>query len=96
MGNNFRYATPTHSVVSAGTSSKVALAANTDRRYALFVNDSDTNLYLALSTGAAANTGIRLNANGGNYEINATNMYYGVVNVFSTTASKNLLVTEGE
>lgn len=90
------YTTPAHAVVTATGASAVALAANASRRYALFVNDSDTTMYLALGTAAAVNTGIRLNAAGGSFEMSemAGNLYLGAVYVYCT-AGKSLLVTEG-
>lgn len=65
----------THGSVTAASSvSQVALAASSERKWAYFVNDGTTAVYLviATSTGAAAkNTGIRLNANGGTYEMSS-------------------------
>jgi len=50
------------------------LAANASRSYALLQNDSDTAMYIGIGTAAVANTGLRLNANGGSYEMSrATN-----------------------
>lgn len=91
------YTTPTHSAPTAGVATGALLAANASRLYALFVNDSDTTVYLALGTNAAANTGIRLNANGGSYEMSAAlgNLYTGAVNGISGIAGKVVLVTEG-
>ncbi len=91
------YTTPTHSAPTAGVASGAMLAANTDRLYALFVNDSDATVYLALGTAAVLNTGIRLNASGGSYEMSKKlgNLYTGVVNGISSAASKTVLVTEG-
>lgn len=90
------YTTPTHTAVTTNAASKAVLAANASRRYALFVNDSDTTMYLALGAAAAVNTGIRLNANGGSYEMTelAGNLYRGAVNVYCAN-NKVLLVTEG-
>lgn len=90
------YTTPTHVVVRTNGWSAVALAANASRRYALFVNDSDTTMYLALGVAAAVNTGIRLNAAGGSFEMSelAGNLYLGAVSVYCADG-KSLLVTEG-
>ncbi len=41
------------------------LVANPNRKSAVFVNDSDTDIYLALTRPAVPNRGIRLNAGGG-------------------------------
>ena len=90
-------ATPTHSAVTVGATTTVALAANTSRLWALFVNDSDETVYLKLGAAAALNQGIRLNANGGTFEMSVSlgNLYTGAVNAICTSGSKKLLVTEG-
>lgn len=82
----------------------LALARNTSRLYAAFVNDSDTVMYLyfatttfsnpsAASTTVGINKGIRLNANGGSYEILPENLFIGEVWVTSTASGKKLLIT---
>jgi len=86
--------TATNTKVSIGTGSTSVLSANTSRKSAVFVNDSDTVIYLSLSGTAVLNEGIRLNANGGVYEINAMNLYTGAVSAISSAASKNLAVME--
>lgn len=93
--------TVAHSVLACNSSSQQALAYNAARKYALLVNDSDTAIYVALagtSTGAAAaQTGIRINANGGSFEMGSGigNLFIGWIMALSTAASKNLLITEG-
>lgn len=85
-----------HTVVTVAATSTTALAANGDRTYALFINDSDETLYLSIDgTAAALNDGIRLNANGGSYEmtLGAGNVTPNVVYAISTSGSKKLLVT---
>jgi hypothetical protein len=75
------------------------LAANSSRKYALIVNDSDTTIYLKLGSAAAVHEGIRINANGGYFEMGAAqgNLYTGAVNaVHDGVGDKTLLVTEGE
>jgi len=75
-----------------------ALAANANRIYAMFINDSDTPIYLMLGAAAVANQGIRLNAAGGSYEMSALegNLYVGAVNaIHGGAGNKNLLVLEG-
>lgn len=93
------YEGPTHSTITADAApaSTLALAANRKRAYALFVNDSDTVMYLSFGPEAFANSGIRLNANGGTYEMEGNTLWRGVVNVIlaSTGSGKKLLVTEG-
>ena len=70
------------------------LAHNPDRVYAKITNDSGTVVYIGLTnstTESLLNEGIRLDANGGNYEINPNNLYLSTVMVTSTAA--NLTVT---
>lgn len=86
-------ATPTN--VTVGVASTTVLAANANRKFAVFVNDSDTTIYLSLSGTAVMNEGIRLNASGGSYEINLTNLYLGVITAICVAAGKNLTVTSG-
>jgi len=86
-------ATPTNAVI--GVASTAVLVANTNRKFAVFVNDSDTTIYLSLSGTAVMNEGIRLNATGGSYEINLTNLYLGVITAICAAAGKNLTVTSG-
>ncbi len=83
-------------VKEVGTTSTTVLAANKNREYAILINDSDTTIYLALGTDAELNKGIRLNANGGSFEINKTNPYKGEINAICSVSGKKLLVTEGE
>ena len=95
IGGN--YTTPTHTQPSIGTGTTVALAANANRLYALFVNDSDEAIYIKLGVAAVMNQGIRLNASGGSYEMSKQigNLYVGAVNGICTSGTKALLVVEG-
>ena len=52
------YTTPTHTTVSVGVATTVALAANANRLYALFVNDSNVEIYIKLGAAAVLNQGI--------------------------------------
>jgi hypothetical protein len=90
------YTTPTHTAVTVAVGTTAALAANADRVYALFVNDADEAIYLKFGAAAAMNTGVRLNANGGSYEMSASlgNLYGGVVNAICASGGKVLLVLE--
>jgi len=65
-------------------------AANAARSYALIQNDSDTAVYLAFGTAAVANTGVRINANGGSYEMSRSvnNLTGLAINGFVAAASK--------
>jgi hypothetical protein len=91
------YTTPTHTAPTAGVATGELLAANANRLYALLVNDSDTIVYIKLGAAAVVNQGIRLNANGGSYEMSKKlgNLYTGAINGISGIAGKVVLVTEG-
>ena len=90
------YATPVHTAVTVAVGTTAVLAANADRVYALFVNDADEAIYLKLGSAAAMNTGIRLNANGGSYEMSSAlgNLYGGAVNAICASGGKVLLVLQ--
>ena len=92
------YTTPAHTAVNVTTTTGAVLAANANRLYALLVNDSDTVIYIKLGAAAVANQGIRLNADGGNYEMSAMlgNLYTGAINgIHAGTGNKVLMMTEG-
>lgn len=91
--NTFNRASSTQVVV--GTSDVTVIATNSARTYALIVNDSDTTIYLSLSGGPASKSaGIRLNSNGGAYEIIPENNYVGAIHAITTASNKKLTVTE--
>ena len=87
-------ATATNTAVSVGVASTTILAANANRKFAIFVNDSTSIQYLALGGTATANSGIRLNPTGGSFEINATNLYTGIITGI-TTGTGVITVVEG-
>ena len=70
-------------------------AANPRRADAVFVNDSNQPIYLARGNAAVLNAGIRLNANGGSYEINRNNLFLGVIIAIAVGGDKNLVWSEG-
>ena len=70
------------------------LPSNPQRRYALFLNDSNIVIYLSLGIPAATNEGIRLNASGGWYEITLINPFYGAIYAVSLANNKRLMITE--
>ena len=89
--------TMTHTVITVTTASGAALAANNSRNYILLVNDSDMVMYIKVGATAVANQGIRLNPNGGSYEMAAEfrNIQYDAINVIhGGSGDKTLLVTE--
>ena len=81
--------------IRVGITSTLILDENKWRRYALLVNDSDAIVYLSLSPVASLNAGIRLNAEGGSYEIcPPMNLYLGQVHGIAGEAVKNITITE--
>lgn len=89
-------ASTTTTTLGVTTASQTALAANSARSFAFFQNDSDTTIYIKLGSAAVVSTGIRLNANGGSYQIDSTNMYTGIVTaIHAGTGTKTLLITSG-
>jgi len=80
--------------IVVGTTPTLVLPANLGRRYASFVNDSPEVMYLSLGREAALGEGIRLNPEGGWYEMTWTNLYLGDVYAIST-GKGNLSIMEG-
>lgn len=91
------YTTATHTTLGVTATTQEALAANANRIYAMFINDSDAVIYLKIAAAAILNQGIRLNANGGSYEMSkkAGNLHMGAVNAITAVATKTLLILEG-
>ena len=87
--------TVTDTKVAVDTATTVVLAANPRRHEAVFVNDSNKEIYLARGNDAVLNQGIRLNADGGSYEINRNNLFLGAINAIAEGGAKNLTVSEG-
>lgn len=73
------YVTPSNGGVNVTVASTLILAANANRLYAVIINDSDTDMWLGIGVAAVAHKGIRLNAEGGAYEIGWSNLYVGAV-----------------
>jgi len=93
--NSFSTATNTTTTISS-TGSQI-LALNQNRQYAVIVNDGSNTVYLwlkATSTGITP-AGIRLNANGGSFEIGGQNTYLGAVQGVTLTGTSSLTVVEG-
>lgn len=66
------------------------LMANSNRKYAAFINNSSAGITLVLGSKNRAflNKGIILKAGGGSYEINSNNLYIGEVSVISNATCK--------
>jgi len=83
--------------VAAGVTSAICLPANKARKQAIFINDSDTTLYITKGAAVALNAGIRLNNSGGTYIDTPDSLGYlwvGAWSVISSAANKNLIVIE--
>ncbi len=73
--------------ITAGGASQQVAAANPSRRYLVFQNHSDTDMWL--NFGAAANAGqpsVKISANGGAYEPLVAPL--GTINVIGATTGK--------
>jgi len=81
--------------IDVGTTSVLVLPANEGRRYASFVNDSLETIYLSLGQEAVIGQGIRLNPEGGWYEITTANLFLGDIYAIATGIGK-LSVVEGK
>lgn len=90
--NKILFDNATNDSVSVGSTSTEILAKNVDRLFVLIINDSDETIYLAIGADAVLNKGIRLNANGGVFEINSQNLYVGVINGISESGNKNVTI----
>lgn len=98
MASDYGYKTATHSAGSAGGTSGTVLDANASRRYGLFVNDSDTKVYLGFGAAAIVGQAIPLNANGGSYEmsIGAGNLFTGHIQAIQNAGgTKVVCIMEG-
>lgn len=89
-----RAAVTTHTTVSCANTSTEALAANSGRIAALFVNDSIQTIWIMIGATAVANEGIRLNANGGSYYMAGVDLDRVVVNCIVASGTGTILLTE--
>lgn len=82
-------------VFDVTTASQLALAANEQRKFCIFVNDSNETIYLNFGASASLNSGIRISANGFSYEIDCSNLWVGsVFAIHGGTGVKKLLIQE--
>lgn len=86
---------PTNTSVSCLTSSTQAVATSSSRQYLALVNDSANTIYLGEGVAAVSGSGIRLNANGGVYEMDTTHLYTGAINCIAS-GSSNLTVLQSQ
>jgi len=80
---------------SVGPVSYVVMDKNADRMGATFVNDGSNVVYLCLG-GIATIGGIRLNAAGGSYEINSTNLFTGQVSAITSSGTTDIVMMESK
>lgn len=91
--------TYTQVAVNVTVANGEALATSEDRKWALIINDSDTVIYCKVGAAAVLNEPIRLNANGGSFEISPQlgNFATGAINcIHGGTGNKVLLVVESQ
>lgn len=86
----------TSSAVNVGTGSTPVLDADPSRQTVILTNDGANIIYVALSTDeepptAVANSGGRLNANGGTITLEG---YQGPIAAIALTAATNLCILE--
>ena len=91
--NTVTMAAPATATVS--TASVVVLAANANRKYAAIVNDGGQPIYLAFGAPAVVGSGIRLNGNGGTYEITNANLTTQDIRAIRSSGSAPVTVQEG-
>jgi len=85
-----------HTAVSCATTTTEALAANTSRISALFINDGTAVIYMKIGESAVLNQGIRINANGGSYYMTYDdgNLDSEAVNCIVASGTETILVTQ--
>lgn len=92
------YSNVSHGSASIGTASGTVLAAQPLSNYRLLVNDGTAVVYLRFGTAAAVlGQGIRLNANGGNFEMSRAlgNLWTGQIMGISGAAAQNIMSLDG-
>ena len=82
-------------VGTVGTISVVLLAGNSKRVYSLVVNDSLQDVWLGFGEVAVPNKGIRLNSEGGNYELTWKNLFTGTISAISKSENCNVIGVDG-
>ena len=93
-GGGTEFDNATNFEVTIGSTSTQIKAANASRKLLALVNNSDVNIFISLGTAAVMNSGIRLNANGGNIVL-ASPVYMGAVFGITAAGGKSLVGVEG-
>jgi len=96
IGTTGENRTAVHTAVSVGSASTLVLASNVNRKSAILINDSDEVIYLNLGGTAVSNTGIRINAAGGKFEMSKElgNLSTAAINGICASGTKNIIITE--
>ena len=93
--SNNAFSTITNTRPSVNNTSSIILAANSNRRFAMIVNQDSQTAYLKLGTTAVASQGIPIPP-GASYTIDADNLFTGAVHAIkSGGGSVTLEVMEG-
>lgn len=89
-----RITVSTSTKVAITTASVELLAGNSNRDCAYIVNDGANTMYINVGADAVANEGIRLNANGGSFDIESDNLLVLVINGITKTGTTTATVFE--
>lgn len=93
-GENIFFTVSTSSAVTVGITSTFLLATSTERQYCAIVNDGSNPIYLSFNdVPAVANSGLRLNASGGSFEIDSNNLYKGALRAIASGGTSVTTVT---
>lgn len=76
------------------TIGRTLFGANRQRVMVAIVNDGDYTIYVCLKGTPAVNTGIRLNANGGNVIIDAQSMWWGAISAIAESSASKVTAVE--
>ena len=82
---------------TVGVASLIVRDVMEHRKQAVFINDSDTTIYLAKGDRAVLHAGIRLNPNGGVWILEPDTLgqiWTGPISAISSAGAKNLCFTE--
>lgn len=84
----------TNGAVSVTTSNTAIVSSNVGRQYLVIVNDGANPVYLSLGGTAVANSGIRLNAQGGSIELTQDNLFTGAISGIAVGGTSVVTVFE--
>lgn len=79
---------------SVGPVSRVIISPNYNRMSLSMTNDGANTVYLSLGKVAVAGNGVRLNSNGGSFEIHSSNLYQGTVCAVTTSGTSAICFVE--